>query len=91
MEPLPQSSNLVIYKGITLTTYWIQIYTALERHIEQPDFLTKLEAARRRRPPSSGSDLANSKGEEVLHKEWWKMPASATSLAEAEGFTEVHL
>ena len=73
----------------------MQIYTALERHIEQPDFLTKLEAARRRSAASPSSpdkptDPADGKGEEVLHKDWWEAPASTASLAEAEGFTEVH-
>ena len=72
----------------------MQIYTALERHIEQPDFLTKLEAAKRRCPSASGpgecaDNGAASKGEEVLHKEWWEAPAPTASLAEAEGFTEV--
>ena len=65
-----------------------QIYTALERHIEQPDFLSKLEDAKRRGTGSTG-DLGERRGEEVLHEGWWDAPPCGMSDASAEGYTEV--
>lgn len=66
---------------------FMQMYTLLEHHIEQPEFLKKLEKAKdasRIYPPKEH-------GDEVLHEEWWEEPPRDSNSAPvlSEDFTEV--
>lgn len=65
------------------------MYTLLERHIEQPEFLRKLESAKEGKHPGA----PGKHGDEVLHEQWWEPPTGCTrSSAEGplEDFTEVN-
>lgn len=66
----------------------MQMYTLLEQHIEQQDFLKKLERAKEKQAATPGKH-----GDEVLHEEWWEAPPgdSSSVSAESDGFTEVRV
>ena len=65
----------------------MQMYTLLEHHIEQPEFLKKLEKAR----DASRTPSPKEHGDEVLHEEWWEEPpCDSNSVTALSGeFTEV--
>lgn len=65
----------------------MQMYSLLEHHIEQPEFLKKLEKAR----DASRTSSPKEHGDEVLHEEWWEEPPHDSNSAPAlsEEFTEV--
>ncbi|BDA46305.1 hypothetical protein COCOBI_08-3970 [Coccomyxa sp. Obi] len=64
-----------------------KMYTLLEHHIEQPEFLKKLEAAK----GASRTSPPKEHGDEVLHEEWWEEPPRDSNSAPvlSEDFTEV--
>jgi hypothetical protein len=65
-----------------------QIYTLLEEHVNQPEFLKKLESAK----ASKRSTAIMMHGDEVMHEEWWETPQGAAIAGESsmhEEFTEV--